>query len=116
MTRHDAGIGNPYERELQYYRRECNDLGARLLRLQEEQSQAFREARRSRTVVKLVREAYRFGDPAQTAHDVGGPVLEAIVDNLLCDGAALIREEPLGSGRFLESSPLNQRVWRAPHR
>ena len=38
------------ERELAYYRRECNDLGARLLRLQEEQSQAFREARRSRTV------------------------------------------------------------------
>ena len=25
------------ERELAYYRRECNDLGARLLRLQEEQ-------------------------------------------------------------------------------
>ena len=30
------------ERELAYYQRECNDLGARLLRLQEEQSQAFR--------------------------------------------------------------------------
>ena len=47
------GIGSPHERELQYYRRECNDLGARLLRLQEEQSQAFLEARRSRTVVRL---------------------------------------------------------------
>ena len=47
------------ERELAYYRRECNDLGARLLRLQEEQSEAFREARRSRTVAKLIREASR---------------------------------------------------------
>jgi K+-sensing histidine kinase KdpD len=101
MTESSAGVGSSYERELLYYRRECNDLGARLLRLQEEQSQAFREARRSRTVVKLVREAYRLGDPARTAHDVGGPILEAIVDNVLCDRAALLREEPLGSGRFL---------------
>jgi len=108
MTTGGAGIGNPYERELQYYRRECNDLGARLLRLQEEQSQAFREARRSRTVVKLVREAYRLGDPAQTAHDVGGPVLEVIVDNLLCDRAVLLREEPLGSGRFLVAHAIGR--------
>lgn len=95
------GLGNPYERELMYYRRECNELGARLLRLQEEQSQAHREARRSRTVVRLVRETYRIGDLARTAHDVGGPILEVIVDNALCDAAALLREEPRGSGQFL---------------
>ena len=95
------GIGNPYERELHYYRRECNELGARVLRLQEEQSQAYREARRSRTVVRLVRETYRIGDLARTAQDVGGPILEVIVDNALCDAAALLREEPRGSGQFL---------------
>jgi len=89
------------ERELDYYRRECNDLGARLLRLQEEQSQAFREARRSRTVVRLVREAYRLVDVGNTAQDVAGPMLEIVVDNALCDRATLLREEPLGSGRFL---------------
>ncbi len=91
----------PWTRELNYYRRECNDLGARLLRLQEEQSQAFREARRSRTVVKLLREAYRLGDLAQTTHDVGGPMLELLVDNTLCDRAVLLREEPIGGGTFL---------------
>ncbi len=95
------GIGNPYERELQYYRNECNDLGARLLRLQEEQSQAFLEARRSRTVARLVREAYRFAEPAQAMHDVGGALLQVIVEAALCDRAALLREEPPGSGRFL---------------
>jgi signal transduction histidine kinase len=89
------------ERELNYYRRECNDLGARLLRLQEEQSQAFREARRSRTLVKLLREAYRLGDVGTTAGDVGGPMLELVVDNALCDRAAFLREEPGGSGQFL---------------
>ena len=101
MTGDGAGIGNPHDRELQYYRRECNELGARLLRLQEEQSQTYREARRSRTVVRLVRETYRIGDLAQTAHDVGGPILEVIVDNALCDSAALLREEPRGSNHFL---------------
>jgi signal transduction histidine kinase len=96
-----VGIGNPYERELHYYRNECNDLGARLLRLQEEQSQAFLEARRSRTVARLVREAYRFAEPAQAMQDVGGTLLQVVVEAALCDRAALLREEPPGSGRFL---------------
>lgn len=100
MSSH-AGIGNPHERELQYYRNECNDLGARLLRLQEEQSQAFLEARRSRTVARLVREAYRFAEPNQAMHDIGGVLLQVVVETALCDRAALLREEPPGSGRFL---------------
>lgn len=95
------GMGSPVERELQYYRRECNELGARLLRLQEEQSQAFLEARRSRTVVRLVREAYRLAEPTQETDDIGGSLLQIIIENALCDRAALLREEPTGSGRFL---------------
>ena len=102
------GIGETgtMERELQFYRRECNDLGGRLARVQEEQSKSAREARRSRTVVKLVREAYRLADPTQAARDVGGPILEIIIDNLLCDRAALLREEPFGSQRFLVSHAI----------
>ena len=88
------------ERELAYYRRECNDLGARLLRLQEEQSQAFREARRSRTVAKLIRETNRLADTGIAPDELGGPVLEIIVDNAMCDRAAFLREHPAGSGRF----------------
>jgi signal transduction histidine kinase len=95
-----ASIGQ-LERELAYYRRECNDLGARLLRLQEEQSQAFREARRSRTVAKLIREAYRLADGDQTPEGIGTPMLEMIVENTLCDGAALLSQDPaLGPGYF----------------
>jgi signal transduction histidine kinase len=100
-VRPDASQNTQLERELNYYRRECNDMGARLLRLQEEQSQSFREARRSRTVVKLLREAYRLGDVTAAGHDIGGQMLEIVVENALCDRAALLREEPLGSGRFL---------------
>ena len=46
------------ERELAFYRRQCNDLGARVLRMQEEQSRAHREARRSRTAARLLRSAF----------------------------------------------------------
>jgi signal transduction histidine kinase len=88
------------ERELSYYRRECNDLGARLLRLQEEQSQAFREARRSRTTAKLVREAYRLADGVATAEEIGGSLLEVIIANAMCDRAAFLAESEPGSGRF----------------
>ncbi len=81
------------ERELAYYRRECNDLGGRLLRLQEEQSQAFREARRSRTVAKLIREAHRLVDVCATPEAVGTSMLEVIVENALCDRAAFLQRE-----------------------
>ena len=88
------------ERELAYYRRECNELGARLLRLQEEQSQSFREARRSRTVAKLIREAYRLVGSESADDAIGEPMLEIIVSNAMCDRAAFLQETELGSGSF----------------
>jgi signal transduction histidine kinase len=88
------------QRELSYYRRECNDLGARLLRLQEEQSQAFREARRSRTTAKLVREAYRLADGVTSPAAIGGSLLEVIVADTMCDRAAFLAESHPASGRF----------------
>ena len=48
-----GGSPGQLERELAYYQRECNDLGSRLIRLQEEQSQAFREARDFLAQLKL---------------------------------------------------------------
>jgi signal transduction histidine kinase len=87
------------ERELNYYRREYNDLGARVLRLQEEQSRAFREARRSRTVAKLIREAYRLVDRASATNEIGTLMLEIILDNAMCDRAAILRQLP-SDGHF----------------
>ncbi|MCK8784491.1 HAMP domain-containing histidine kinase [Roseomonas sp. NAR14] len=88
------------DRELAYYRRECNVLGSRLLRLQEEQSQAYREARRSRTVAKLLREAYRLIHLGYTPGEIGRLMLDIIVDNAMCDRAALLQELVPGSGDF----------------
>lgn len=114
------------ERELAYYRRECNDLGGRLLRLQEEQSQAFREARRSRTVAKLIREAHRLVDLCATLQEGGASMLEVIVENTFCDRAAFLRraEPDEGSALFLvthafgfgrEPTPHSATVPAAPH-
>ena len=89
------------DRELAYYRRECNDLGARLLRLQEEQSQAFREARRSRTVAKLIREAHRLADHCAAPEEIGASMLGMIVENTLCDRAAFVRREATPAGTEL---------------
>lgn len=88
------------ERELAYYQRECNNLGARLLRLQEEQSQAFREARRSRTLAKLIREAHRLADTVIGPEDLGDRILEIVIDNTMCDRAALLVEDAPGSRVF----------------
>jgi signal transduction histidine kinase len=110
----DVLIGQ-LERELAYYRRECNDLGARLLRLQEEQSQTFREARRSRTVAKLIREAYRLADGDWTPADIGVPMLEIIIENALCDGAALLREDAGGECfRVIHAIGIGAEVARQP--
>ena len=99
-----------HERELAYYRRELNDVGARLLRSQEEQSQAFREARRSRTVAKLIREAYRLADGGSAPDDLGKPMLDVIVDNAMCDAAAFLREEGRGTGRFTVTHAIGVRA------
>ncbi len=102
------------QRELNYYRRECNDLGARLLRLQEEQSQAFREARRSRTTAKLVREAYRLADGAASAGEIGAALLDVILDNAMCDRAAFLSETEPGSGRFLVTHAVGMAAEASP--
>ena len=96
----DAVVPGQLERELAYYRRECNDLGARLLRVQEEQSRAFREARRSRTVAKLIRETHRLADTGVKPEALGLPVLEIILENTMCDRAAFLIERTPGEGRF----------------
>lgn len=92
--------GGRLERELAYYRREVNDLGAKLIRSQEEQQKAFFEAQRSRLVVKMVRELSRVGELSAAGSPVPGLVLGVVVENAMCSCAALFRESQLGNGSF----------------
>lgn len=89
--------GDPLDqlrRELDYYRREHDALGARLLRLQEDQSRTAREARRSRTLAKLVRDAYRLVDRAADAAEVGAMMAVVLLEDMLCDRVAILRRLP----------------------
>jgi len=86
-------------RELDYYRREHDAMGARLLRLQEDQSRTAREARRSRTLAKLVRDAYRLVDRAADAAEVGAMMAVVLLEDMLCDRVAILRRLP-GDHRF----------------
>jgi two-component sensor histidine kinase len=90
---------NELERELEYYRQQCNELGARALRLQEEQTRARREARRNRTIAKLIREVYQLADANVSLDDIGRRFLRVILDTLNVDRAALLTYLP-EQGRF----------------
>src|SRR4051794_5716796 len=81
------------ERELAFYRRQCNDLGARVLRMQEEQSRAHREARRSRTAARLLRGAFGLVNVEASDESIGNRMLEIVLDNLVCDRAAILRRD-----------------------
>jgi signal transduction histidine kinase len=81
------------ERELAFYKTEYNELGARLLRLQEEHSRVAREARRSRIVARLVRDAYQIVNRDIEAEAVGGQILSTVADTAICDRAVLLRAE-----------------------
>jgi signal transduction histidine kinase len=88
------------ERELEYYKAEYNDIGARLLRLQEEQGRITREARRSKIVARLVRAAYQLVNRDIPANAIGDHLLAAVIDAALCDRAVLLAEDPTRPGHF----------------
>jgi two-component sensor histidine kinase len=101
------------ERELEYYRQQCNELGARALRLQEEQTRARREARRSRTIATLIREVYQLADSHVSLDDIGQRFLHVILDTLNVDRAALLNYLP-EPGRFVAQYTLGFPKTEAP--
>lgn len=83
-----------FESELDYYRYQCNELGMRVLRLQEEQTRARREAKRGRTIAALVREVYHRAGSNVSLDDIGQQFLYVILETLNVDRAALLAYLP----------------------
>ena len=100
MTERPPPTPEQLERELHYYRSEYNDLGARMVRMQEQQSKATREARRSKLVAKLVREAYAIGSWDLTEDQVGEPILAIVADNSICDQAIFFAQDSTSPAIF----------------
>jgi signal transduction histidine kinase/ActR/RegA family two-component response regulator len=87
-------LADNLERQRDFYRQQCNELGARLLRLQEEQTRARREARRSRTTARLIREIYRLTDSNVSLDEIGQRFLQIILDTLVAYRVALLQYLP----------------------
>jgi len=81
------------EQERDFYRRQADDLGDRVLRLQEQQGMARPEARRARTVAKLVSEAYSVIDESGSEEEIGRRFLEIVIDSTVSGRAAILRRD-----------------------
>ncbi|HWR89181.1 MAG TPA: histidine kinase dimerization/phospho-acceptor domain-containing protein, partial [Dissulfurispiraceae bacterium] len=78
------------ERERDFYRQQCNDLGARLVHLLEEQTKARREARRSAVVARLIREAYPLGSMEIPLGEITRKFLKIALDTVHVDTAMVV--------------------------
>ena len=94
------------QKAFDYYRQQCDELGGRLLRAQDEAIQARREAQRNRTLALVVQ---RLHDVARAASLDQGPttsledeLLMLMVEHLQVDCAALLRWHPALGGYGVE--------------
>ncbi|HDQ44919.1 MAG TPA: PAS domain S-box protein [bacterium] len=80
--------------ERDFYRGQCNELGTRLFRLQDEQTQARRDIRRCRVIATMVREVYRRTDATVSLDEIGRRFLYVLLETLHVDRTALLEYEP----------------------
>ncbi|MBK1648314.1 putative bifunctional diguanylate cyclase/phosphodiesterase [Rhabdochromatium marinum] len=80
---------------LAYYRQQCDELGARVMQLQEALVQARRDARRDRTLALVVQRIYAFAqtlqDSPEFADQLGEQLLMLFIERLAIDAAALLQ-------------------------
>jgi PAS domain S-box-containing protein len=80
--------------ELDYYRRQCNELGRQILRLQAEKTRARLDATRSRMLAELVGNAYQLENGWTRSEDFELPCLQVILKAMQVDCAALLEFIP----------------------
>ncbi len=81
-------------RERDFYRQQCNELGARLLVAMEGQARAQRQATRSRTTARLIRDIYGLADKEVSLLEIGQHFLQIILDTMRVDRAVLLSYQP----------------------
>ncbi|MCP4401991.1 MAG: hypothetical protein GY801_32415, partial [bacterium] len=82
------------ERELNFYRQQYNDLGRQVLRLQADQTQARREAGRSRMLAMLIREVYQIAHSDLSMDEIGQQFLQIVLGTLNADRATILKYFP----------------------
>jgi PAS domain S-box-containing protein len=80
--------------EMDYYRRQCNELGRHILHLQAEKTRTRLEAARSRMLAALVRNAYQLENGWTRFDTIELPCLKVILKAMQVDCAALLELVP----------------------
>jgi PAS domain S-box-containing protein len=96
---------NDLKQELGYYRRQCNELGRQILRLQAEKTRANRDAARNQMLAELVGDAYRLESNLTSLDGIERLCLQVILKAMHVDCAALLKFIPQ-TGSFKPISAL----------
>ncbi len=85
------------DQELNYYRKQCNELGRHILHLQAEKTRTRQDAARKRMLTELVSNAYRLENEWTQLDGIEQPCLQVILKALQVDRAALLEFIPQDS-------------------
>ncbi len=91
-------MGKAKDQELDYYRKQCNELGRHVLHLQAEKTRTRLDATRKGMLTELVSNAYRLENEWTRLDDIQKPCLQVILNALQVDCAALLEYIPEESG------------------
>jgi diguanylate cyclase (GGDEF)-like protein/PAS domain S-box-containing protein len=78
------------QKAIDYYRQQYDEIGSRLLRLQQELTQARRDARRNRTIALIIQRLYECAHHAAPTEPLGETLVALLVESLRLDCAALL--------------------------
>lgn len=81
---------SPDQQALNYYRQQYDEIGGRLLRLQQELTLAHRDTRRNRTIALIIQRLYEAAHQAAPSEPMGEMLIGLLVESLRVDCAALL--------------------------
>ncbi len=77
--------------ERDFYRHQCDDMGQQILRLQQELTQVYSDAKRSHTTTSLILKTYELIDHDVSVEDIGKRFLQVILSTMWADRAMILR-------------------------
>jgi len=99
-----------FKAEIEFYRRQSDELGGRVLQLQEELTRIHADAKRSRTTTALIRRTYELINHDVTIQQIQQRFLRVILSTMSVDRATILRYDKSSDGFtqtcFLGSEPV----------
>ncbi len=86
------------EKELDFYRRQCDENGARIIELLNEQTRVRREARRKSVLARLIRESFPLASADASTElsmdEIARKFLQIVIDSVRVDGGMIVQRRP----------------------